>query len=188
MSAKNGQVLAKLVHWLVSNGYAVQADEDFFLTTKAYNDLDRTLLESLLGTPVKPLQQIMPKPFVKTDKKSIEAEWKSRYLQFIAECKIPRRMQSGSGELYDVNQYSEEGMKAFRKMLEDELVDYSLLVKTTNLYYHSPGYKQKVGNYISQGTWRTDYAALSHAVESEKADEYIKRESHAKNLGKFRLG
>lgn len=88
------------------------------------------------------------------------------FLDFIFAAKIPRRLEGSGGNMYDVNKYSEEGFKVFQKCIASG-IDISLLVKSTALYYASgTGFKKKIGNYLIDGDWRTDYLELLAAAEA----------------------
>lgn len=88
-------------------------------------------------------------------------DWPARYIAFIQEAKVPPRLEDGRGGMYYANKYSEEGAKAFRKILEVDKAEYQVLVKSTMLYYKSgTRYKKKIGNYIVDGDWRSDYTDL----------------------------
>lgn len=102
-----------------------------------------------------------------------------KFLQFIQDAKVPDRLDDGKGNWYDCNKYSEPAMKAFKNIIEKELINYNMLVKSTTLYYASgTSYKKKISNYILDGDWRSDYMKLEIAANtSEDAlKEHIKKE------------
>lgn len=101
--------------------------------------------------------------------------WESAYIKYIADAQVPRRSQTTDGNVYDLNKYSVDGMKRFRQMIEKERIDYDLLVKVTKAYYKSPGtYKKKIGNYITEDLWRTDYMVLKQCTTSSEQSEHLK--------------
>jgi hypothetical protein len=67
-----------------------------------------------------------------------------------------------------LNKFSKEGLKAFKEIMSRGDTQYPLLVKSTMLYYKSKNqYKQTISNYISTGSWKTDYIALRDASKDE---------------------
>jgi hypothetical protein len=87
------------------------------------------------------------------------------FINFIMMCKVPRRGQTNKGDEYDMNKYSEEGFKVFQQCIKDG-VNIDLLIKSTTLYYASgSSYKKKIGNYLVDGDWRTDYLTLVEAAK-----------------------
>lgn len=101
---------------------------------------------------------------------------KQSYMDFIMSCNIPRRGKTSQNEIYDLNQYSETGKKAFGKILARVAkgeIDYDLLVKVTQLYYKSPGAKQKIGNFIGEGTWETPYLTMVASIEKNTLKTHI---------------
>jgi hypothetical protein len=68
-------------------------------------------------------------------------------------------------------------MKAFRKVLEKEGINYQLLVNVTRLYYKSHRqFAVKIGNYIAGGQWRSDYQTALEAHKEGKLAEHIQEE------------
>lgn len=98
-----------------------------------------------------------------------DTDWQTRYINFIGEAKVPVFLENSKLDRYSVNKYSEDGMRAFRKALQSG-IDYSLLVKSTMLYYKSATkFKKTIGNYMAHGDWLTDYNALREvAMQGEQ--------------------
>lgn len=107
-------------------------------------------------------------------------DWRNMYIQFIKDAGVPSKCEGSYGEFYDCNKYSEEGMKAFKKIVKDEHIDLRVLTAVTKLYYTKVGrFKQKIGTYISEGTWRSDYMAMMDAAAEggiEGIQQHIKTE------------
>lgn len=117
-------------------------------------------------------------------------DWVKAFIGFINEAQVPARLESNRGEVYSVNKYSEDGMKAFRKALEGG-IDYKLLVKSTMLYYKSSvRFKKAIGNYMAQGDWRSDYEALKVAALSGTTaiEQHLKQETKDNGHNPYRLG
>jgi hypothetical protein len=105
--------------------------------------------------------------------------WKDLYTRFILEAGVPKRVQGPSGDPYHVNIYSEVGMKAFRKAIEKEKVEYPKLVASTKLYYAgSVPYKVAIGRYMSEGMWRTGYDEFEQSLNSGTLNEHIKQSTN----------
>lgn len=105
----------------------------------------------------------------------LQKDWTIAFMNFIMECKVPQRQETRSGDSYDLNKYSTEAMKVFRKAIEKEGIVYTVLVKSTMLYYKTSNqYKKHIGNYFTQGIWRTDYYALVNSVKEGTVETHIK--------------
>jgi hypothetical protein len=115
-------------------------------------------------------------------------DWSQAFLNFIKEAEVPSRCEGKSGG-YDINKYSEDGMKAFKKMIESGVV-YAVLVKSTMLYYKTHlTYALKIGNYIADGAWRSDYEALLTSAEEGTITQHIQQQiDETKDFNKFKLG
>jgi hypothetical protein len=104
---------------------------------------------------------------------STPQQWEMRFLNLIADAKVPAKLEDNRGGVYYANKFSIEGLKVFKAALLRG-VDYSVLVKSVMLYYKSSvKYKKAIGNYFIQGDWRTDYEALL-ASASEGAEALTK--------------
>lgn len=164
------------MQWLRDNMYL----SNDCLTQLAHDELAGHI--DLTVVKVEPMAVV---PFVTPE------NWPSSFMEFIAEAKVPRMLEGKHGEMYHGNKYSEAGMKAYRKALEKEGVQYDVLVKSTMLYYKSSiRLKKAVGNYFALGDWRTDYDALMHAAESgeQTLTKHIKDETSAGFNGGYVIG
>lgn len=102
-------------------------------------------------------------------------DWSTAYMNFIVEAQVPIRGADSEGGVYDMNKYSEEGMKAFKKALLSG-IQYAVLVRSVFLYYKSKQrFKQTIGKYMASGAWRTDYFALVAAAEQGNVEQHIKQ-------------
>lgn len=116
--------------------------------------------------------------------------WENRYKQFIMEAKVPARLDNNRGENYQVNGYSEKGMKAYRKACESG-IEHELLVKSTMLYYHSRiRFKVAIGRYMEEGIWKTGYDALADAAGQgeQQVIDHIKAETQDDQQSSYRVG
>jgi hypothetical protein len=103
-------------------------------------------------------------------------DWTQRFLTFIQEAQVPNRGEGRDGS-YDLNKYAESACKVFRKMLEREGVQYSILVKSTLLYYKTrKRYAVKISKYIEEGLWRSDYEALLSSAADGSIEQHIQQE------------
>jgi DNA-binding LacI/PurR family transcriptional regulator len=174
---------------LIQGGYVLPAGDRYIFTTKFYSELKKQVdpdvkkaeYDVIVKIAKELKQQMIKKGWKEPDTNIQEktgqvtnVDSKTAYIQFIKDAGIPPRAQSGVGTTYEINQYSEEGKKAFEKLMKEN-IDYQILVQSTNLYYKSPVYKQKIGNYIAQGTWRTHYdryvLAKSKGMEAQMIKE-----------------
>ena len=125
---------------------------------------------------------------LQTKDTSSKVDWTQRFLDFIKDAEVPARGEGKNGG-YDINKYSEEGMKAFKKAIESS-VQYPVLVKSTMLYYktHS-AYALKIGNYMADGAWRSDYEMLLTSAKEGTITEHIQQQlDENTDFNKFRLG
>ena len=183
--------LNEIITELIRKGYILPAGDRYIFTTQFYKDLKkedypdvRKAQYDAYRLMARKVKQEMIKQGWKAPDENLQAktgmlenvDGKTAYIQFIKDCKIPNRAQSGTGFVYELNQYSEDGCKAFEKLMKED-IDYNILVQATSIYYSSPIYKQKVGNYITQGTWRTYYDRLVAAKANGSTDKMIRSET-----------
>lgn len=118
-----------------------------------------------------------------------EQDWADQYINFITACRIPTKGESGTGDLYDLNKYTTEGMKRFRQMVETEQVNTVLLIKVTHAYYNgSIRYKKKIGNYITENLWRMDYELLKKQTPDQQQQTLQKQADESKPFTRDRIG
>lgn len=131
---------------------------------------------------------VVPQAVLSVEK--FEIDWPVMFMELIRDAAVPARLEDNHGGEYDANKYSEEGMKAFKAAILTG-ADYRMLVRSVMLYYKSSlRYKKKIGNYFTQGDWRTDYLALSQAVEGgkEQLADHIKQETDSNEHNPYRIG
>ena len=116
-------------------------------------------------------------------------DWPKAYLTFIKDAQVPERGNGGTSG-YDLNKYSEPAMKVFRRMLERERVQYSVLVKSTMLYYKTrKQYQVTIGRYIEEGLWRSDYEALLSSAADGSITEHIQKQiDDNEETSRFKMG
>ncbi len=118
-----------------------------------------------------------------------QEDWEARYISFIEQCNIPRKGESGDGTMYNLNQYTADGMKRFRQMLEKEQVNLDLLIMVTKAYYTgSIRYKKKIGNYITENLWRMDYESLKNVDQKQQAQTLQKQMNDTETFTRDRIG
>lgn len=174
--SKLQQLLAKLL----DEGYVAIVHTQYIFTKKWYQEITG----SETGVAIVPSQS---KALATTSDKM---DWSLRFMNLIKEAQVPARLEDNKGNVYYSNKYSEAAMKVFKKALEAG-VSYPVLVKSVMLYYKSNvKYKKAIGNYFTQGDWRTDYEAmLETAVEGEqKLIDHIKNETEYHGGAGFTLG
>lgn len=125
-----------------------------------------------------------------TSQKLTDMDWEGRYILFITECKVPNQGESGTGDVYPLNKYSTEGMKAFRKMLEHDGIKYDILVRVTQSYYKigTNRYKKKIGNYITEGLWRMDYEVIKDQTVEQQQQTIQQQLNESKPFTRDRIG
>lgn len=182
--------LSEVLHFLSAGGYVIRTKQDYFVfTNKFYSEFtghDIGVIPEARPIIVRSETTQVLVPPKKLDKSSVS----EAYLKFISLCEVPRRITSAKGESYAANQYSEKGAKAYWKILyraQSGEVDIDLLIHTVKLYYRSSqGYKLKIGNYIGDGAWETDYKELVERLSSGTINEHIKKETADDNTGSSR--
>jgi hypothetical protein len=140
--------------------------------------------------PTKKLNEIpvVEAILVGIDGETLQGSWTEIYTKFIMDCKIPRYGETGDGTLYDLNKYTEDGMKHFRDLIRSG-IKYSLLVKVTIVYYQgSPRYKKKIGNYITEGHWRLDYDVMKNQSVEQQIETIKQQIDAAKPFTRDRIG
>lgn len=177
--------LKEVVQWMLENNYMVAVNGKYRVTAK-FNKEMTGVEKGLIVTKSGPMVlEAGLSPAVTNTKTE---DWTSAYIQFISDAQVPSRSESSTGS-YDVNKYSEPGMKAFKKAIESGVI-YAILVKSTMLYYKThKRYAVKIGNYMSDGIWRTDYETLKNSVEDGTVADHIKSQiDDDKEYSKFKLG
>lgn len=145
--------LHEAVQFLLDNGYMTIIKGKYIVTAKFNKEITGVQrgLTLLVGNYPAVIEPDVPK----------QVSWPDLYKQFIIESKVPARVMSPRGDAYATNIYSEPGMKAFRKALEKEGMQYPLMVECTQLYYQSSiGLKVAIGRFMEEGMWRTYYQEL----------------------------
>jgi hypothetical protein len=171
--------------YLKEEGYIKLVKGNYVLTQKYFNDLLKPAIRLVPFENAVVKQQDAAFPLV------IGKDWQQEYIRFIQDAKVPARLEGSRGEVYYANKYSEDGMKAFRNIISKELIDYAMLVRSTILYYKSgTRFKKKIGNYITQGDWRTDYEALKEAATAgeQALREHITKEVDNGEHNSYTLG
>ncbi len=164
--------LKEVMKYLVDNQYVVKVRGNLVFSRKFKEEYteEKPPVEILsIGSVA-----IVPKP-AKMDPGGIY--YADRFIQFSMDCQAPKKIAGPRGTIYPGNKYNEKAAITLLKMLKEEGVDYDLLVKSTMLYYKGAGdCKKALGNYILEGTWRTDYLELKNSAEKgvEALGQHIK--------------
>lgn len=156
--------LSEVFKFLVDNGYILASKSTGYSLSKSFQAAVKNMKKGEI---------IVPGPEALVAAHSAELNWPNLFVQFIQDAKVPPKLSDNKGGQYAANKYSEDAMKKFKQMMESG-IDYNILVKSTILYYASGiTYKKAIGNYITQGDWRTDYFLLKGAAE-KGVDELAK--------------
>ena len=172
--------LQNAVQFLVDNGYMAIIKGKYIVTAKFNKEIlgvakGLTLAQGSVPVVIEP---DIPK----------QISWADLYKRFIAESKVPARIVNSRGEPYPVNVYSEPGMKAFRKAIEKEKVDYQLLVRATEIYYTgSIQMKVSIGRFMEEGMWRTYYDEVVRHQESGTLSDHEKTSKH-ESFSRYKVG
>lgn len=168
--------LSEIVHFLSANGYLIRTKQEYFIfTNKFYKEFTQHDI-GIIPLPGIAITKSEMTRVVAVGKPTYDSI-REVYMAFIAECNIPRKAISPAGYNYSLNQYSEKGLRAFGKIVMRSDIDMALLVHSTQLYYKSANaYKLKIGNYIGDGAWETDYRELVERLGNGTVAEHIKEE------------
>lgn len=187
--------LKNVLQYLVDNAYVLASKEKGYVLSKKFQeDVKRMKRDRVQSQPVVFDLPIVPSipttsQLVLTKMKAM-ATWETRFSKFILDAQVPRQLDDNRGNSYAANKYSEDGMKAFRKAMEEN-VDYGTLVRSTMLYYKSNiRYKKAIGNYFAQGDWRTDYQNLKEAaiLGTKELEQHLLTETKSNEHNPYRLG
>jgi hypothetical protein len=159
--------LQEAVQYLLENGFAAVVKGKYMFTAK----FNKEILGVTKGLAMMPgnipvvIEPDIPKKIT----------WEDMYQRFILEAKVPARILNPRGTAYQTNAYSEGGMKAFRKAIEKEKIDYQLLLEATQLYYTSSiDLKMAIGRFMEEGSWRTYYQELIDHKKAGTLSDHVK--------------
>lgn len=180
MLYQNTEQLKELYLQLLKDEYVEAMDGKMVFTLK--------FMQLMTGVqPVTALTTLPPNSVELLNK--LQRDWTMGFMNFIVEAKVPRQQQTSKGDVYIVNNYSEPAKKVFQKAIEKEGVVYEVLVKSTMLYYKSNNqYKKTIGNYFTQGDWRSDYMALVESLKDGTLEQHIKTEINESGKSQYQLG
>jgi hypothetical protein len=145
--------LKDAVQFMLDNGYLAVIRGKYVVTAKFNKEVTgvyqgAVLLKGNIPAVVEPK---VPKT----------VHWRDQYIAFVNEVKIPPYGHNSRGERYQMNAFSEDGVKAYRNAIEKEDILHPLLVEATQMYYHgSVAMKVGIGKFMSEGMWRTFYNEL----------------------------
>lgn len=110
------------------------------------------------------------------DGKYSDGQWERRYKDFLLKCNIPAKCYGRDGQTYELNKYSVEGMKAFRKAIQAGYQLDALTIAVALYYKNTVQLKKAVTNYMVSEEWKTDYENVVLKGQEGKIDEHIKQE------------
>jgi hypothetical protein len=170
--------LNEVMLWLIASGYVKQHKDKWVFTAPFYKEMTG-IAKGLAsnGTVIEPnLPAITDTTVLVPGKKYTDMQWGAFYQQFILDCEIPAKCEGNYGNVYELNKYSIDGMKAFRKAMTEGLYR-DVLVFAVKLYYKNrTKLKKAIGNYMLSEEWRTDYYTALAKHEAGQLDEHIKQE------------
>lgn len=173
--------LSEIVHFLSANGYLIRTKQEYFIfTNKFYKEFTQHDIGVIPILGIAIAKSETTRVVVPIMDMALADGIPNAYMAFIRDTKVPRKIITQDGRSYAANQYSEKGVKAFSRVLRRVAsgeIDMALLVHSTTLYYKSStGYKLKIGNYIGDGAWETDYRELVERLGNGTVAEHIKEE------------
>lgn len=171
--------LKSILEYLVEHGYVMNHKGLYKFTAKFNKEIKGVEMGLTAGPGGVPLviEPAVPK----------QVSWTQLYMQFIMEAGVPKKINGPSGESYQANAYSEPAMKAFRKAIDVERVEYAKLVAATKLYYKSIPYPVAIGRFMEEGIWRTSYMELEKHIEAGTLNDHVKASQHG-TYSKWTLG
>lgn len=118
------------------------------------------------------------------------ASWEEEYKSFIICNGVPKRLETQRGESYPANTYSEAGMRAYRKAIEQGY-DMILLGGAIRLYYKSNiKFKMAIGRFMEEGHWKTYYDELKAAAEQgvDAVNNLVTEQTKDNDVDHYELG
>lgn len=178
-------MMRNLFNILAKEHYIVYFNGQLVVTNKFLRDFKtppepepEQTKEVAIVVPTVPVVQQFTAPVIPGKNLSVPVPVKrAPLLDFIRDCEVPERIRTKTS-FYKANQYSKEAEKELILILAQGF-QYDILVTATKLYYKSGGMCKAVGNYLTEGTWRTEYENMQDSVEKGVAKEHI-----AKNLNR----
>lgn len=180
----------EVIQWLVASKYVTFHKSKPIFTALAIKELTGISKGlSLDKTVIEPnLPAITDTAVLVVGKKYTDAQWGAFYQEFILKCQIPARCEGTYGSFYDLNKYSIDGMKAFKKAIVDGF-ELSILIVAVTLYYkNKTRLKKAIGNYMLSEEWKTDYQVLLAKAADGKIDEHIKQETKHGTVSHYTRG
>lgn len=118
------------------------------------------------------------------------SRWEIAYKQLITNAQVPRRIETRRGESYPANNFSQEGLKAYRKAIEQGY-DFTLMAKAVMLYYKSNiTCKMAIGRFMSEGHWKTYYDDLAQAASQgvDAVNNLVTEQTKDTDVDHYELG
>ena len=182
--------IKEVVQFLKENGYIIPNGPTWNMSSKMLSACKgNSVRMDIAALPQMSIEQMNHALAITPISKA--TNWDDLFVKLITDAQVPARAESNRGEVYSINKFSVDGCKAFRKAIEKDGYDYNLLVKSVMLYYKSgTKFKKAVGNYFSQGDFRTDYKVLREMVlEGEDAlHNHLKKEVNDGTIEQYSLG
>lgn len=167
--------LKDALKFMVENGYMARI-RGKYCVTKKFNEQVTGVEQGVIHINGVPLVLDL----IHRAKDLSQVEWRSLYIRYILEAKVPSKCEGSNGAMYDCNKFSEDALKSFIKYIRDEQIDLRLLTAVTQLYYAKGNtHKQMISTYVIQGTWRNDYMYMLDNMadgNTEAIQSHIKKE------------
>jgi hypothetical protein len=160
-------ILKEVIQWMLSNGYGLLVNNQFVITSKVNQELFNTPVIQSSVEVVKTSTELVKTSTELVKYKVTEQEKKDIWNKFIADTKIPHRVDTGTGS-YTVRQYNLPAANVLVKLVKDPQINYEKLVKSTNHYYTTVTYKILLSKYLLNGVWKDEY---DNYKENSKAND-----------------
>ena len=165
--------LKEVIQWMLDNGYGLLVNNQFVITHKVNEELfTKPVTQSVeLVKTTNEVVKTSTELVKRVEKKKIvtEDEKKKVWNQFIADSKIPHRVNSGTG-VYTVRQYNLPAANVLWKIVNDPTIDYQRLIDSTNNYYKTVTYKRLLTNYLLNEIWKDEYDNYNKSTVKKSND------------------
>lgn len=155
--------------YLLDNGYLVLVENQVVVTRKLTDSLNlpkSVEVEQVAQQTQTAVMTAPAKTVVKPTKKGLKEIWD----QFIVDAEIPWRVTNPRGEKYTVRQYGPTAATRLKEIIEEEGIDYQILVESTKYYYKNTTYKSTLFNYFIKELWREEYTEFGKKDHLKEGD------------------
>jgi hypothetical protein len=185
MEQHKDEGLLEKVQWLKDNHYLIEIDGSLVWTEKTKKSL--TSVNSFVPVSLEKKKEEPPKNLpavVRSVQKVREPDSTELWDEFIKAAEVPTRLPLGNGSYYWANRYNMKAAVILSGILRDPKINNQALIFATKLYYKQENTaRQTIGNYLTQGTWRSCYQEFAEKAASgaESLEAYIRENMNSGN-------